>query len=209
MKAIYLILFLLTLPVITFSQDPGKDAVVSPVKMNVLYRGLANPIEIAVPGITSDKITAEVTNGTISKVSTGWVVAPGDQKVSVVTVLVNNKKVSEKTFRIKNVPDPTAVFAGKNEGFITKSTALNTDSIEVELLNFDWDLRFKVKSFVFFCTDGKSDFEETATGNKITTKMRALLAERKEGQKIIFKDIKSVGPEGRTRDLSPIILTLK
>ena len=109
--------------------------------MNVLYRGLANPIEIAVPGITSGKVTASVTNGTIKKVNNGWEVSPGDHSESVVTVLVNNRKVSDKFFRVKNVPDPTAVFAGEYDGSISKDIALKTEAPEVELKDFDWDLK--------------------------------------------------------------------
>ena len=209
MKTINLILCLLMLPIVIPAQEIGKDAVVAPVKMNVLYRGLANPIEIAVPGITSDKVTASVTNGTIKKVNNGWEVSPGDQSESVVTILVNNKKVSEKFFRVKNVPDPIAVFAGKYDGSIPKDIALKTEVLEVELKDFDWDLRFTVKSFILLCTNGKSDFEEISNGNRITDKMKSLIADCKVGQNIVFKDIKAIGPDGRSRNLNPVVLKLK
>lgn len=209
MKTVYLFFCLLMLPIIVTAQEIGKDAVVAPVKMNVLYRGFSNPIEIAVPGVKSDKVTASITNGTIKKVTNGWEISPGDQSELVVTVLVNNNKVSEKIFRVKNVPNPVAVFAGKYDGNITKDIALKTEVLEVELKDFDWDLKFAIKSFILFCSDGKSDFEELSNGNKITDKMRSLIADCRAGQNIVFKDIKAIGPDGRSRDLNPIVLTLK
>jgi hypothetical protein len=209
MKTIYLISCLLMLPLIITAQEAGKDAVVAPVKMNVMYRGMANPIEIAVPGVASDKITATVSNGTIKKVGSGWEVSPGDASECVVTVLVDNIKVSDKTFRIKLVPNPVAVFAGSYDGSVTKEIALKTEALVAELINFDWDLKFTIKSFTFFCSDGKYDYEEVSTGNKLTDKMRSLISNCKTGQNIVFKDIISEGPDGRSRNLNPIVLRLK
>lgn len=193
----------------TAAQDIDKDAVVAPVKMNILYRGMANPIEISVPGVTSDKVTASISNGTIKKVTNGWEVSPGDQSEIVVTVLVNNKKVSEKIFRVKDVPNPIAIFAGKNEGNITKDIALKTETLDVELKDFAWDLKFAIKSFTLFCSNEKGEYEETAKGNKITDKMKSLISDCKVGQNIVFKDIQAIGPDGRQRNLNAIVLTIR
>jgi gliding motility-associated protein GldM len=209
MKTITLFVALAILPVIITAQEIVKDAVVAPVKMNIFYRGVSNPVEIAVPGVSTDKISATVTNGTISKANGGWEIKPGDKSETVVTVLVNNKKVTEKTFRVKDVPDPVAVFAGKNEGKISRDLALKTNVLDVELKNFDWDLKFTVKSFVLLCTNGKMDFEETSDGNNVSVRMKSLISDCKPGQNIIFKDIKAIGPDGRSRDLNPVILVLQ
>ena len=209
MKTIYLVLCLLILPLLVAAQETGIDAVVSPVKMNVMYLGMANPIEIAVPGVASDKITATVSNGTIKKVADLWEVSPGDAGECVVSVLVDNKKVADKLFRIKLVPNPVAVFAGSYTGRIAKDIALKTEVLDAELINFDWDLKFNIQSFKFLCSDGKYDYEEVSKGNKLTDKMRSLITDRKTGQNIVFKDIVAVGPDGKTRNLSPVILVLE
>jgi hypothetical protein len=209
MKTIYLFLCLLILPFIISAQETGKDAVVSPVKMNVLYKGLANPVEIAVPGVPSDKVTATASNGTIKKVAGGWEVSPVDEGECIVSVLVDNKKISDKTFRIKLVPNPMAVFAGSYDGSVAKDIALKTEALDAELINFDWDLKFTIKSFTFFCSDGKYDYEEVSNGNKLTDKMRSLISNCRKGQNIAFKNIISIGPDGRTRNLNPIVLRLE
>lgn len=209
MRIISLIFSLLMIPFFVNAQATGNDAVVAAVKMNVLYRGMANPIEIAVPGVTSDKVTAIITNGTLSKSASGFSVSPGEQAESIITVLVDNKKVSEKTFRIKNVPNPVAVFAGKYEGQIDKEIALKTYMLNVELTDFLWDLKFEIKGFTFFCSHDNMDFEETSNGNKLTDKMKSLISDTNPGKIIAFKDIKSIGPDGKSRDLNQIVLTIK
>jgi hypothetical protein len=191
------------------AQEAGKGAVVAAVNMNVLYRGMQNPVEIAVPGVTSDKLSVKVINGTFNKTATGFSVSPGELAETVITVSVDNKIVTEKKFRVKDVPQPVALFAGKYEGQIEKETALKTDFLKVELKDFLWDLNFTIKSFVFFCSDGKSDFEESSETNKLTDKMKTLISDRKAGQFIVFKDIKAIGPDGKSRDLNAITLALK
>ena len=209
MKSSYLVLSLLMLTFVLPAQVPEKDAVVAATKMNVLYRGISNPVEIAVPGVTSDKITAAMSNGTIKKAADGWEASPGDQNESVITVLVNNKIVSEKIFRVKALPVPIPVFAGKSTGIISKANAVNTQSIEAELKDFDWDLKFQIVSFNLLISTGFGDTELSATGNKLTAEMRSQISGLKSGQKALFKDIKAIGPDGRIRDLGIIILKIE
>ena len=170
---------------------------------------MQNPIEIAVPGVTLDKVSVKVINATLIKTASGFSVSPGEQAVTVITVMVDNKNVAEKKFRVKDIPQPVATFAGKAEGQIDKETALKTNLLDVELKDFLWDLHFTIKSFVFFCSDGKNDFEESSIDNKITDKMKSLISDRKAGQYIVFKEIKAIGPDGKSRDLNSITLALK
>lgn len=179
MKSTYLVLCLLMLPIIVPAQEIGKDAVVAATKMNVLYRGLANPIEISVPGVTSDKVTATTTNGTIKRVTNGWEVMPGEQTESIITISANNKKVSEKTFRIKNVPNPVAVFAGKYNGTASKDIAAKTEALEVKLIDFDWDLKFEIESFTLAFSKDGFDREITSKGNKLTDEMKSIISDLK------------------------------
>lgn len=209
MKTIYLILSLLMISLFLNAQSVTNDAVVAAVNMNVLYRGMDNPVAIAAPGVKSERVDATISNGTIKKNAQGWVVEPGSQALSIITVLVDNKKVTEKTFRVMNVPDPVAVFAWKNEGEILKETALSTQTLESELKDFNWDIKFVISSFSLVITWDGYVLTEHSNGNKLTDEMRSRISKCLTGQKIVFQDIKAVGLDGKTRDLSPITLTLK
>ena len=191
--------------------DPqvNLDGVAAATNMNVLYLGIFNPIEIAVPGVTSDKVTATIKNGTINKTATGWEVSPSSFNDLVLTILVNNNKVTEKIFRVKPIPAPVAVFAGKNNGSVSKNDILKAGTIEAELKDFLWDLKFEIESFTFFFSSDGYDKEITSKGNKLTDEMRSIISDLKSGQYIIFKDIKAIGPDGKLKDLNPLVLKIE
>ncbi|MBK7131995.1 MAG: hypothetical protein IPH69_03965 [Bacteroidales bacterium] len=209
MKTIYLILCLFLATLTSSAQDVENEAVVAATYMNVLYRGVSNPVAIAVPGISAEKVTATVSNGTIKKVSNGWEINPGDQDLTQISVLVNGKKVSEKEFRIKNIPVPEAYFAGKNNGTASKDLIAKTESLEARLVDFAWDMSFTITGFTMMYTRDDTDYEMVSGNNKLTEKMKSVLAGFRKGDYIVFKDIKALGPDGRTRDLSPVILKLE
>jgi hypothetical protein len=209
MKPIYLILCLFLTALTSSAQGNENEAVVAATNMNVLYRGVSNPVAIAIPGISTEKVTATVSNGTIKKVNSGWEIIPGDQDLTLISVLVNGKKVSEKVFRIKNIPLPEAYFAGKNNGTTSKAVVSKTEALEARLPDFAWDLKWTITGFSMLYSRDKSDIELVSASEKLTEKMKSSLSEFRIGDYIVFKDIKALGPDGRTRDLSPIILKIE
>jgi gliding motility-associated protein GldM len=207
-KMVGTILFLVTISFILNAQGTSQDAVVAATNMNVLYLGIANPVGIAVPGVISDKVTVTLSNGTIKKVSNGWEVFPASTGESVFTISVNGKKVADKTFRVKTIPFPVAVFAGKNMGSVSKTEALKVETLEARLPDFVWDINFKIKSFSLLFSSEAADTMEFAKDNRITERMKSLLTHLQRGQTLAFKDIKATGPDGRTVDLNSIILKI-
>jgi hypothetical protein len=152
-KMVGMILFLVMVPIIVNAQVTSQYAVVAATNMNVLYLGIANPVEVAVPGVLSDKVTVTLSNGTIRKVSNGWEVFPANTGESVFIISVNGKKVADKTFRVKTIPFPVAVFAGKNEGAVSKTEVLKVEALEARLPDFAWDINFKINSFSLLMSD--------------------------------------------------------
>lgn len=208
-KIVCLILCLYMLPIIVIAQEIGKDAVVAASNMNVLYMGIANPIEIAVPGVPNNKVTATVTNGTIKKVPNGWEVTPAGLNESIITILVDNKKVADKKFRVKAIPDPVAVISGKYSGAISKADLLSSDILEVKLPDFALNLKWEIESFTLLVQNEIGESQEFAKGNKVTDRMKTLMTRLSRGQTIIFKDIKASGPDGKIRDLAPLSLKIE
>jgi len=206
-------MFMMTISMIMINfivdgQGTSQDAVVAATNMNVLYLGIANPVEVAVPGVLSDNVTVTLSNGTIKKVSNGWEVFPANTGESVFTISVNGIKVADKTFRVKTIPYPVAVFAGKNVGNVSKTEVLKVEALEAILPDFAWDINFKINSFSLLMSDESGDRMEFAKDNRITERMKSLLTSLQRGQTIAFKDIKATGPDGRTIALNPIILKI-
>jgi hypothetical protein len=170
--------------------------------------GIPNPVEIAVAGIKPERVTAEITNGTITKTANGWEVVPAAPGESVISVLVDKKRVSEKKFRVKLVPNPVVVFGGMSSGTISKEDALQTAELKVELPDFAWDIKFTVESFSMITTLNVGDVIRVASGSKLTAEMKSDLAKLTRGQKVIFEKILVVGPDGKKSTLSPIVLKI-
>jgi len=58
--------------VISFSQDCGThQTVISPLKVNILYRGVTNLVNIAVSGVPSENIRVSIINGNIKEIGKG------------------------------------------------------------------------------------------------------------------------------------------
>jgi gliding motility-associated protein GldM len=207
-KMVGTMLFLVTISFIVNAQGTSQDAVVAATNMNILYLGIVNPVEIAVPGVLPDKVTVTLSNGTIKKVSNGWEAIPANTGEAVFTISVNGKKVADKTFRVKTIPFPVAVFAGKNMGSVSKTEALKVETLEARLPDFVWDINFKIKSFSLLFSSEAADTMEFAKDNRITERMKSLLTHLQRGQTLAFKDIKATGPDGRTVDLNSIILKI-
>jgi gliding motility-associated protein GldM len=200
------------------------NVVVSPTAMNVMYKGIPNPIDVSVPGVDPSKIKIKVVNGTVStakvKNSKGvnfrgnWAVMPtavGQNVQVIVSVTDESGKGSTFApieFRVKPVPQPTAVFAQKSTGTVPKNTAAAQTGVYAFLPDFEFDLVYKITSFTVLFTDAKGDFEEVSNSNSLTPRQKDLISKLSRGRNLFIKDIKCLAPDGRTMDLSPIILKI-
>jgi len=194
------------------------NVVVSPTAMNVLYQGIDNPIDISVPGIGSDKLTARMTNGDIKKGTLKnyrgeWIAQPkvvGEKALVTVSANIDGKVQSfpPVEFRVRKIPDPVAKFAGLSEGNLSRSVAAVQQVVSAVLENFEFDLTYTITGFTVSVNDKGFDITEQSTNNKLTDKQKGLIGNLRAGQKLYIEKITAVGPDGRTRNLSPIILKI-
>lgn len=188
-------------------------AVVSPTKMNVMYIGVENPLDISVSGFTDDKVSASISQGSLSKSGTGWVAKVSTAGEATVSVSAKDdegksKPMGTMKFRVKRVPDPVAKIGGSRGGMMGKNLLAAQSGVVADLENFDFDLKFVVKSFsVSALIKG---FEQTkySTSNILTQDQKQIIQNADKGQKITFDEIKAVGPDGTVRNLSPVIIKL-
>jgi gliding motility-associated protein GldM len=209
MKKTFVSLLIIMLTGLAFGQTAEESAVVAAVKMNVLYRGVQNPIEISVPGVKYDAVSAMTDCGTLTKKGRTWYISPGSGAVCTITVSVNGNKVANKEFRVKSIPVPVAVFAGKSEGTLEKEMAMTCDSINAWLPDFLWDMRFNISSFKFFASVNGSDIILETNGNMLTERMKSIIAGYEKGKSIVFQDIVAIAPDGYQKKLNNITIKIK
>jgi len=198
-------------------QVAEASAVVSPTKMNVFYRAVANPVSVSVSGVPKENLQVEITKGKISPIpGKDWEVIPGpgpEGEVVSVRVFANIDKVrrfmGSSDFRVKNVPDPVAVVAGRSQGVISITDLTRAPGVVAELKNFDFDLDFTVTEFtVSAVLSGGFTKTEKSSNDKFTKAQMEIISSLRTGQRVTFENIKAIGPDGVTRTLNSIVLSI-
>lgn len=194
-------------------QVSKPSVTISPTKMNVFYLGVPNPVSISVPGVPSEKLQVTMSNGQISKNGKDYVVYPKAEdltgkrtKVSVSADLDGKKRfMGDMVFRVKEVPDPVATIAGKAGGVIAKEDLLAAGGIFADLVDFDFDLKFKVTQFdITFTGAGGYNRTWSSESNRFTNEQLAQLRNLNTGSIIYIDNIMAHGDDGTDRQLTPI-----
>jgi gliding motility-associated protein GldM len=200
------------------------NVIISPTAMNIMYNGLANPIDVSVPGVSPDKIKIAVKNGTFSteKVKNskgevfkgGWSVKPNAVGVNVevtVTAEINGKPVTfaPYPFRVKKVPPPIAIFADKSQGSVGKALAVAQSGVFAKLPDFDFDLTYEVTEFTILFSDKGADYEEPSKSSNLTSKQKTIINSMTRGKTLLIKDIKAKQGTDKPVDVPPIVLKIE
>ena len=198
--------------------ERNQTLVVFPTKMNIFYIGPDNPVDISVPGVPGDKISASLTpsdKGSITKNAGGGYIVrvkqAGKCNVSVVAD-INGKKqnMGSVEFRIKRVPDPVPEVLGMSGGDIDKARLQAAMTVDVKMKDFDFDLSFKVTSFTIRAQVGSDILSETIKSNRINQQVNQnIFSKVEKGSIVYFEDIKAVGPDGKPRNLGTLKFVVK
>ncbi len=130
-----------------------SGALLSADKMQVLYRGLPNPISGSILGADNSKTTLTASGASVSRTGNGtWSVTPGAGTSTTLTISGKGPKgesISKAfTFRIKGLPTPVGQIRG--ESIVTMpASSIPNQTVSVAMPDFDWPVSFSVNSFMF------------------------------------------------------------
>jgi gliding motility-associated protein GldM len=188
---------------------------VSPTKMNVFYRGVDNPIDVAASGFSAEKISITFTNGLVKKVGgSSYVINPtkiGEgQPVTVYVVDIDGKKkvMGNVPFRVKDLPDPIAMVGGKKYGNVDKSWLTLQTKVTAALDQSDFEYPFTVIEFTVSAVIGGFSAEKASKNNLITDDQIKVIKSAGRGSRVHFDDIKVIGPAGSARTLQSLTFKL-
>lgn len=211
MKTVIILLFAAIMPLMLLSQT-----VVSADKMNVMYRGMENPITIAVAEQPSSALYVTATNARIFPLGQGrYIVTPGPENTVGISVIVKNKdnsvlSRSETFFRVLPVPVPSPYFAGKNSGTISKAEIQANPVLSIKLENFLFEnYAYFISGFTISYPVGKSMQRDQVNGDRMNNSLIEKILTLKSGTKLYLDEIKATGPDGNIITLQPITLTLE
>ena len=168
-----------------------NNANISADKMNVVYRGLPNPMTISIAGISDNNVTASAPG--LKNLGKGkYDLSPGSGTEVVVSVtgkMTDGKTVNDKkVFRIKNIPAPLGAIGGKEGIQKGAKSRLQASQISAVLPDFLYDLKFRVTQFSFK-VPGQASI--VVNGDRLNAQCIAALARVSKGDQVTISDIKS------------------
>ncbi len=197
----------------------GKPtATISNEDLNVVYRGIDNHFSVSVPGIPAENVRVGVEGGTAKKSSNGNYIirAERDGTITIVAsaIIEGRQQVMGKNkFRVKYLPDPKAFlqFTDKGgiprllqEGRVTRRQINNAKLIASYGADQLIKAKFRVTSFTMLTVMGVA----TSKSSNLTRTQLQQIKQLEGGDIITFKNIKAVGPDGKTRRLGVVQVEL-
>ncbi len=186
-------------------------------KMNVFYIGVPNPITVSAAGYSIEDISVAIPGATITPKEKGhydiMVTKPGKVTASINAKTAKGmESVGSMEIRVKTIPDPVGKVAGKTGGTIPAATFRAQAGIVAALDNFDFDAKFIVTSYEMSWLPKRGEYQTAGIVNSAYFKNNPLISDYMKkasiGDKVFIENIKARGPDGRTRSLSSIVLTL-
>ncbi|MGI9530034.1 gliding motility protein GldM [Lutimonas sp.] len=185
-----------------------NSAVISADKMNVVYRGVQNPITVSVPGVADNAVKASAPGLKKIKGIGKYAMAPGkgrEVKITVSAKLPDGTPISSsQIFRIKDIPAPVAAVRGEYGMIKMPKSTLQKATISSMLPDFVFDLKINTTGFSV-----KVPGQPTVIvrGNKFDASAIRVLNKARRGDVVIIFDIKQklVGNSGYyLKNASPV-----
>lgn len=191
-----------------------NSANISADKMNVVYRGLPNPMTISFAGISDNNVNASAAGLSKAGGNGKYNLNPGsgtEVTVSVTGKMSDGKSVSDKkVFRIKNIPAPQGAIGGVAGSTKGAKSRLEVSQVSAVLPDFLYDLNFQVTQFTFK-VPGQPAI--VVNGDRVNGQCKAALARATRGDQVTISNIKSklVGGVGNLviKDAAPVIYEIQ
>ena len=168
-------------------------AVIAADKMNVVYRGVDNPMTISIPGIPDNKVTGSAAGLSKGSKKGKYIMRPGKgREVTIIAsgTLPDGVRINTPAkFRIKDIPRPTGTIRGEDgDGGPVRMNrqGLEISSVGAKLLDFDFDLKLNVTAFSFKVA-GQPTVK--VSGNKLNAQAKSALKRAKRGETVQIFDI--------------------
>ena len=189
-----------------------NSATISADKMNVVYRGVVNPMTISFAGVADNNVTASAP-GLSRKSGSSFEMRPGTGREITINVsgkLPDGSSVSDKqSFRIKDIPRPVGTVRNDDTGAMKMSKeALSNSPIGAALPDFDFDLNLKVNKFKIK-VEGAGSIE--VQGGRLNSQAKKAVQRAKRGSQVQIFDINASisGNTGyKLRKVSPVLVEL-
>ena len=194
------------------------SATVSADLTRMLYAGYSNPISVSVPGVPLNKISATMTNGTLTPNGAGKYIAHPTKigQEAVITVTSTNtgrpQTMGSFSFKVRKLPDPTPYIDIKDEqgnpsrfkgGNMYKANLVAAETIGAAIDDGILDIGFRVVSFETVFFDNMGNAKPLASeGANFSAAQKDQFRRLTRGRRFYISRVVAVGPDGIERTLS-------
>src|SRR6187402_2163780 len=185
-----------------------NSATIAADKMNVVYRGVVNPMTISFAGVSDVDVHPSAPGLTPAGGKGKYNMKPGngtEVKINVNAKLPDGKGVSDtKVFRIKSIPNPEGTIGGTAGVVKGQRSRLEASTIGAALPDFDFEVQLNV---VQFSMKVQGQPTVVVNGNKLNAQAKAALARTTRGDQVTFSEIKTklVGSEIELRKTAIVV----
>lgn len=189
-----------------------NSATISADKMNVVYRGVVNPMTISFAGVSSDKVSASAPGLSSAGKPGAYNMNPGQGSEVVINVtgtLPDGSKVSDKkSYRIKGIPAPVGAIGGEPGTVKGAKSRLEVSQISAKLLDFDFNVQLNV---VGFTLKVPGQAAVIVSGDRVNAQCKTALARATRGDVVTISDIKTklVGSDIMLSRTAPVIYEIQ
>ncbi len=193
------------------------SATVSADLTRMLYAGYDNPISVSVPGVPLSRVSASMTNGTLTPNGQGKYIAHPSQvgQDAVITITSTNtgraQTMGTFAFRVRKLPDPTPYIDVKDEqgnadrfkgGNMSKKQLVEAEGIGAAIDDGILDIGFRVVSFetVFFDNMGNA-VPIASDGAKFSSRQKETFRKLTRNRRFYISRVVAIGPDGIQRTL--------
>jgi gliding motility-associated protein GldM len=189
-----------------------NSATISADKMNVVYRGVINPMTISFAGVPANKVSASANGLSPAGKPGAFNMNPGQGSEVVINVmgtLPDGTKVSDKkTYRIKGIPAPSGAIGGETGTVKGAKSRLEVSQVTAKLLDFDFDVKLNVVGFTLKVAGQAA---VVVSGDRVNAQCKAALARTTRGDQVTISDIKTklVGSDIMLSRTAPVIYEIQ
>ena len=190
-----------------------SNAAVQLDKMNVLFIGVDNPITISGSG-SVDQLQVSASGGGATLSGSG---AKRSVRVSqetddcTISVKTPDGKLTPVKFRVRSIPDPSPRVGANESGDVPAGVFKSQGGVNATVKNFFYETQFNVTGFRIIGDGAGFDdgVEEAVNSGAGWNEARKIISKCRPGSVITIDNIRAVGPDNRSRKLSPLVFELK
>lgn len=208
----------------------NENLAINAASSNILYARINNPIQVAIPGISTSDIELRMNgiNLPASKDGKGFIVKPhnlGDASISIYRKVKGQttKMASDIVFKVKPLPSPVGYFSLNTEikedngttkmvttkftgGKISKADLLKVKTLSLELPDVDFNVNYSLVSFDLVVFDSMGNARRiNSDGSNFSDEQLKQLKSVSRKANIYISSIEAVEPDGITpKSISPI-----